>query len=91
MALEPPPDAGDQGVGQATLPALHLVAGFAPDHGLEVAHHSGVGVWPGGGPDNVEGILDVGDPVAQRLVHGVFQRRRAAGHRTHLRAQQLHA
>ena len=41
--------------------------------------------------DDVEGVLDIGDPVAQRLVHRVLQRRRAGMHRPHLGAQQLHA
>ena len=34
--------------------------------------------------------MDVCDPVAQRLVHGVLQRRGAAGDGTDLRAQQIH-
>ena len=34
--------------------------------------------------------MDIGDPVAQRLVHRVLQRVRAAGHRDDFSAQQLH-
>src|SRR5262249_2695117 len=41
--------------------------------------------------DAVEGVGDVGDPVAQRLVHGVLERLRPRFHRTHLGAQRLHA
>ena len=35
--------------------------------------------------------MHVGDPIAQRLVHGVFQRPGAARHRVHLRLQHMHA
>src|SRR3546814_2320810 len=41
--------------------------------------------------DDVEGVLDVGDPVAQGVVHGVLEGPGAAGHRLHLGAEQLHA
>ena len=45
----------------------------------------------GGGADDVEGVVDVRDPVAQRLVHRVLERLRAALDRAHLGAEQLHA
>ncbi|MNV55718.1 hypothetical protein D3C71_1479600 [compost metagenome] len=45
----------------------------------------------GHGADQVEGVFDVGDPVAQGLVHGVFQRASACGDRNDLGTQQLHA
>ena len=41
--------------------------------------------------DNVECVMDIGDPVAQSFVHRVFQCACAAGHRNDLRAQQTHA
>ena len=34
---------------------------------------------------------DIGDPVAQRLVHRIFQRARAGGDAAHFRAEQMHA
>ena len=45
----------------------------------------------GDGADEVIGVVDIGDPVAHRLVHRVLQRAGAGGHRTHFGAQQLHA
>ena len=45
----------------------------------------------GDGADQVVGVVDIGDPVAQRLVHRVLQRAGAGGHRLHLGAEQLHA
>ena len=41
--------------------------------------------------DDVEGVFDVGDPVAHRFVERVFQGARAAFDRHHRRAEQLHA
>ena len=84
-------DAGDQRVGQPSLGLLHLRAHLFADHVLEVAHHDRVGVRPGRRADEVVGVLDMGDPVAQRLVHRVLERSRAGSHRPHLRPQQIHA
>ena len=47
------------------------------DHRLEVAHHRRIGMRAGDGADEVVGVVDVGDPVAQRLVHRVLERARA--------------
>ena len=84
-------DAGDQAVGHAALGLDHLLARLVSDHRLEVAHHGGIGMGPGHRADDVEGRLDVGHPVAQRLVHGVLEGAGPAGYRSHLGAQQLHA
>ena len=45
----------------------------------------------GDGADQVVGVVDIGDPVAQRLVHGVLQGAGAAGDRHDLGAEQLHS
>jgi hypothetical protein len=45
----------------------------------------------GHGADDVEGVVDVGDPVAHGLVERVLERLRTRGHRHHGRAEQLHA
>ncbi len=84
-------DAGNQRVGQAAFLLQDLLAYFVADHRLEVAHHGRVGVRAGGGADQVEGVVDVGHPVAQGLVHRVLQRAGAGGDRNHLGAQELHA
>ena len=84
-------DAGDQGIRQAALELLQLLAHFVADDRLEVSHHGGIGVRARRRADDIEGVLDVGHPVAQRLVHGVLQVPRAAFHRHHLGAQQFHA
>ncbi len=68
-----------------------LRAGLVADHRLEVAHHRRVGMRPGDRADHVERVVDMGDPVAQRLVHRVLQGRRARMHRHHLGAEQFHA
>ena len=91
MALEPPPIAAIERVRQAALGRHHLLAGLAADDALEVAHHGRIGMRPGDRADAVEGVGDVGDPVAQRLVHGVLEGPRAGLHRHDLGAEHLHA
>ncbi len=46
---------------------------------------------PRHGADDVEGVFDVGDPVAHRFVQGIFQGARTRFDRNHLRTQQFHA
>ena len=84
-------DAGDERVGQPALGLLQLRARLVADHRLEVAHHRRIGVRPGDRADHVERVVDMGDPVAQRLVHRVLQGRGARMHRHDLGAEQLHA
>jgi hypothetical protein len=84
-------DRGHQQVGQAARAREHLCARLATDHALEIADQLGIGVRASGRADDVEGVVDIGDPVAQRLVHRVLERARARRDRHHLCAQQLHA
>ena len=75
MAFEPPPTQATQRVGQPPLGLLDLRARLAADHRLQLAHERRVRVRAGDRADDVVGGADVGDPVAQRLVHGVLERR----------------
>ena len=84
-------DAGDQGIRQPAFGLLHLHPRLVADHRLEVAHHHRIRVRTGDRADAVERVVDVGDPVAQRLVHRVLQRPRTRLHRHHLGAEHLHA
>jgi hypothetical protein len=84
-------DGRDDRVRQLLAPRQHRDPRLAPDHRLEVAHHGRIGMRPRRRADQIIGVLDIGDPVAHRLVHGVLERRAARGHRHHLRPQQLHA
>ena len=45
----------------------------------------------GHGADDVEGVANVGHPIAHGLVEGILQRLRAGLHRHHAGAEQLHA
>ena len=58
---------------------------------LEIAHHGGIRVRAGDGADAIKRVGDIGDPVAQRLVHGVFQRLRTRLDGANLGAEHLHA
>ena len=58
---------------------------------MEIADHGGERVRPGDRADDVERVGDIGDPVAQRLVHGVFERMGTGGDGNNFRPQHLHA
>src|SRR5581483_5526678 len=84
-------DAGDEHVRQPALRLEDLCARLRADDRLELAHEPGVGVRAGGAADQVVGVADVRHPAADRLVHGVLQRARAALDDLDLRAEELHA
>ena len=84
-------DAGDERVGQPALGASQLGARLVADDRLEIAHHRRVRMRSGDRADHVERVVDMGDPVAQRLVHRVFQGAGPRMHRHDLGAEQLHA
>ena len=91
MALEPPPTQATTASGSRPAICEDLGAGLVADDRLEVAHHGRVGVRPGHRADDVVGVADVGDPVADGLVHRVLERARARLHRDDPRPEQLHA
>ena len=84
-------DAGHRHVGQPALGFLQLRLASSPITDWKSRTIIGIRMRAGDGADEVVGVVHVGDPVAQRLVHRVLQRRGAGGHRLHLGAQQLHA
>ena len=84
-------DAGHQVVRQAVVSGQDLLSGFLPDDDLEVAHYHRVGVRADHGAEQVIGVPDITDPIADGLVDGVFQRPASGGHRAHFRTHQLHA
>ena len=83
-------DAGQDGVGQPALPLQHLLARLVADHPLEVADHRRERVRSGDRAEHVVRRLDVGDPVAERLVDRVLQGAGAGRHRDDLGAEQPH-
>src|SRR5262249_48683180 len=85
------PDACEHGIGLAPRELRHLHRGLATDHRLEIAHHHRVRMGSGNRADDVESILDVGYPVAHRLVESILERPGPALHRNHRCTQQLHA
>ena len=69
----------------------HLLQALQTNDSLEVAHHHRIRVRSGHRPDNVEGVVDVGHPVAHGFIERVFQGFGAGLNRHHRRAEQLHA
>ena len=83
-------DAGDGGVGQAAGALQDLAAGLDADDAVEVADHGREGVRSGDGAEEVVGAVDVGDPVAERLVDGVLEGAAAGLHGDDLGAEHPH-
>ncbi len=83
-------DAGDRGVGQAPGALQELAAGLDADDAVEVADHRREGVRSGDGAEQVVGAVDVGDPVAERLVDGVLEGAAAGLHGHDLGAEHPH-
>ena len=63
-------DGRDDRVGLPARVLGHLGQAFVADHALEVADHHRVGVGPRHRADDVDGVLDVRDPVAQDRTSG---------------------
>ncbi|MDR8822196.1 hypothetical protein FEQ05_05940 [Burkholderia pseudomultivorans] len=85
-------DARNHRIGLPAREFGHLHLALVADHALEVAHHHRVRVRVRARDraDDVERVLDVGDPVAHRFVQRVLQRARARFDRHDGRAEQLH-
>ena len=90
IAFEPPPTQAMARSGSRPSTAEQLGRGLVADPALEVAHDRRVRVRAHGRTQHVVGRLDVGHPVAHRLVDRVLERRRPRRHRAHLGAQRAH-
>ena len=83
-------DAGDREVRQPALDRDELGRRLVADPALEVADDRRVRVRPHRRAQDVVRRLDVGDPVAHRLVDRVLERRRAGRDRADLGAERAH-
>ena len=88
--VRPAPDAGDRRIRQPPGPLEDLAAGLHPDHPLEVADHGRERMRSGDRAEDVVRGLDVGDPVAERLVDRVLEGPGAGGDGDHLGAEHRH-
>ena len=82
---------GDHRIRLTTDQSRHLGQALVTNHPLKITHHGGVWVRARHRTDDVERVLDIGDPIAQGFVERVFQCFAAAIDRHHRGAQQLHA
>ena len=89
--VRPATDRGNQRVGQTAFGGVHLFAHFLADDRLKVADHRRIGVRPCDRADAIECVAHIGDPIAQRVVHRIFQRPTARGYGDHFGTQQTHA
>jgi hypothetical protein len=83
-------DAGAHGVGKAASLLDDLGTGFLADDLVEVADHGREGVRTGGRSQQVVCVADVGHPVTECLVDGVFERLRTVRHGDHGGAEEFH-
>ena len=86
-----PAHAGDHLVRQSPRQGQHLGAGLAGDAAVVLVDDGGEGVGAGRRAQQVVGGGEGRRPVAQRLVDGVLEGARPAGHGHHARAHELHA
>src|SRR6185436_2201119 len=84
-------DTGNQTIRQTPFLFEDLNACFASDYTLVVSHHERVGMWTKSAAEQVIGVGDICDPIAQRFVNCVFESSRAGVYFTNFRAEQLHA
>ena len=89
--VRPSADARDDEVGIGAEDRAALFARFVAHDPLELAHHPRIRMRADDGPDAVVRGLDGGDPVAQRVVDRVLQRRAAARDGHDVGAEALHA
>src|SRR4051794_7797870 len=83
--------AGDDDLGQAALDLEELLPRLVPDHRLKLADHLRVRRGADAGADQVVRVLDVRDPVADRLARCLLQRARPELDGPHLGAEEVHA
>ena len=84
-------DAGEEMRGQALFRGEDLLAGFAADDGLKIAHHRRIRMRAEHGAEKIVRAAHIGDPVAHGFVDGVFQRAAAGIDADDLRAEHAHA
>ena len=89
--VRPAADAGDDRVGQTAFVLEDLTFRFARDDAVEVADHRRIRVRAECGAEDVEGIADIGDPVAHGFVDGVLERGGAGADTAYFSSQKPHA
>ena len=90
IAFEPPPTHATATSGSRPSTLDELRRGLVADPPLEVAHDRRVRMRAHRRAQHVVGGLDVGDPVAHRLVDRVLERGRPGRDRADLRAERAH-
>ena len=83
-------DAGDDRVRKAPGEVEHLLARLLADDLLQVADHGRERMRSRDRPEDVVGVLDVGDPVAHRVVDRVLERAGAGRDGDDLGAEEAH-
>ncbi len=83
-------DTRDDGVRESAFCIDNLCFEFLSDDGLEVSDHHGVGVWPCDGSDDIEGVVDMSNPIAECFIEGVFEGSGTSFYGFDLGSEELH-
>src|SRR5689334_11337342 len=84
-------DTRDQRIRQTTFAFQNLRTRFTSDHTVKIAHHERVRMWTKRAAEQVVGIGNIRDPIAQRFVDRILQCARTGIHFAHFSTEQLHA
>src|SRR5215469_16942720 len=67
---------GINGCRQSAFRFKNLFPGFAPNHGMKIAHHRGIRMRTQDASQQVVSGANIGDPVAHRFIDRVLERAR---------------
>ncbi len=84
-------DTGHYIIGELSLGLQKLTPGFLANDLLKFPHHERIRMRTSHSTDQIVGVFDIRDPVADRLVHGIFKRPGTARDRHDLGSHQAHA
>ena len=90
-SIRPTSDAREQCVRQFSGLRKNLLTRFTPNHALKFAHHKRIGMRTQGATEQVIGVVNVCDPVAQSFIDGVLQCAGSRVHSHHFGPQQSHS
>ena len=82
-----PADTRGHRIRQAAGPIQDLGASLHPDDTLKVTHHQRKRVRSRSGAEAVIGVVGVGHPIPEGLVHSILEGLRSGLHRDHLGAE----
>ena len=75
------PNGSYQGIRQTAFLPKHLLLRFLANDCLKITYHRWIRVWSRHSTNAIECVVNISNPIAQCIIHGVFQCTTAGGHR----------